>query len=100
MLPPSEISIMLFFIGLCALFYMSGRWDSLRTNLKRQFDLMLPDQQQKLINKIAVGICVVPTTIVWIIFDSLIPHEVVLWAVPVTITGAALLGKKLAPRIQ
>ena len=79
---------------------MSGRWDSLRTNLKQQFDLMLPDQQQKLIDKIAVGIYVVPTTIVWIIFDSMIPHAVVLWAVPVTMIGAALLGKKLAPRIR
>jgi hypothetical protein len=91
---------MLFFICLSALFYMSGRWDSLRTNLKQQFDLMLPDQQQKLIDKIAVGIYVVPTTIVWIIFDSMIPHAVVLWAVPVTMIGAALLGKKLAPRIR
>ena len=51
----TEISIALFFTCMCALFYASGRWDNLRNNLKRHFDLMLPDEQQEVTTKIAVS---------------------------------------------
>jgi len=91
---------MLFFIGMSALFYLSGKWDILRNNIERQFTLMPPHQQQELITNLAAVVCVGIAIITCSIFYSIIPSEVRFVVLPTSIIAAWLLSTKLASRIR